>query len=74
MLSGVNTDCKDRRIIQNLYRKQTTNIVTTTGISGELEVKRGAKQGCVLSTVLFNLYTDKIFKDDLAGVLIAETI
>ena len=68
MLSGVNIDSKDRRIIQNLYWKQTASVLTSTGTSEEFEVKRGVRQGCVLSPILFNLYTDKIFKDDLAGV------
>ena len=68
ILSGVNIDSKDRRIIQNLYWKQTASVLTSTGTSEEFEVKRGVRQGCVLSPILFNLYTDNIFKDDLKGV------
>ena len=68
ILSGVNIDSKDRRIIQNLYWKQTASVLTSTGTSEEFEVKRGVRQGCVLSPILFNLYTDNIFEDDLKEV------
>ena len=43
ILSGVNIDSKDRRIIQNLYWKQTASVLTSTGTSEEFEVKRGGK-------------------------------
>ena len=68
ILSEINIHSKDRRIIQNLYWEQTASIVTETGTSEEFEVKRGVRQGCVLSPMLFNLYTEKIFKEDLNGV------
>ena len=36
---------------------------TEHGITEEFQVKKGVRQGCVLSPHLFNLYTEKIFKE-----------
>ena len=34
---------------------------TEDGLSPEIHIKRGVRQGCVLSPCLFNLYTEDIF-------------
>ena len=34
---------------------------TEEGLSPEIHIKRGVRQGCVLSPCLFNLYTENIF-------------
>ena len=41
-------------------------------ITEEFKIKKGARQGCVLSPNLFNLYTEKIFREvkDMKGVVI----
>ena len=41
-------------------------------MSESLKIKRGVRQGCVLSPSLFNLYTEHIFReiDELPGVKI----
>ena len=43
---------------------------TEHGITEEFQVKKGVRQGCVLSPSLFNLYTEKIFREieDMEGV------
>ena len=39
-------------------------------MTSEFKIKRGARQGCILSLNLFNLYTEKIFRkvEDMKGV------
>ena len=34
---------------------------TEDGLSPDIHIKRGVRQGCVLSPCLFNLYTENIF-------------
>ncbi len=34
---------------------------TEDGLSPDIRIKRGVRQGCVLSSCLFNLYTENIF-------------
>ena len=60
------------QIIIKLYWDQTAAVRTESGVSIEFEIKKGVRQGCVLSPILFNLYTEKIFREveDLNGVKI----
>ena len=39
-------------------------------MTSELEIKKGVRQGCVLSPNLFNLYTENIFREveDMKGI------
>ena len=54
----------------NLYWNQTASIKTEDGESSSFPIKRGVRQGCVLSPSLFNVYTETIFKEfeELPGV------
>ena len=57
-------------MIQNLNLNQTASIMLEDGESDSFDIKRGVRQGCILSPKLFNLYTEDIFKqaDKLPGV------
>ena len=53
-----------------MYWKQTAVVRTEHGITEEFQMKKGIRQGCVLSPHFFNLYIKKIFRDieDMEGV------
>ena len=53
-----------------MYWEQTAVVRTEHGITEEFQIKKGVRQGCVLSPSLFNLYTEKIFREieDMEGV------
>ena len=53
-----------------MYWEQTTVVRSEHGITEEFQTKKGVRQGCVLSPSLFNLYTEKIFREieDMEGV------
>ena len=69
-LNKLEIDGKDLTLIKNLYWNQTASIRTEDGYSGSFPIKRGVRQGCVLSPHLFNVYTEIIFRDfdDIPGV------
>lgn len=61
-LSSIGVRGRDLRFIQNLYWKQKAYIRLENGLSGQVKIKRGVRQGCILSPILFNLYTAIIFR------------
>ena len=71
-LKTTDIDQSDIALIANLYWEQDTKIRIGNDMSESLKIKRGVRQGCVLSPSLFNLYTEHIFRqiDELPGVKI----
>ena len=71
-LTDIRIDGKDIRLIESLYSTQKAYIRLEENMSDEVKIKRGVRQGCVLSPCLFNLYTEKIFRqiEDCKGVTI----
>jgi len=55
-----------------MYWEQTAVVRTKTGVSSGFKIKNGVRQGCVLSPNLYNLYTEKIFREieGIPGVVI----
>jgi len=56
------------RIISNLYWNQRAVIRVDGELSEEVLIKRGVRQGCVLSPLLFNIYLEFIFREALEGI------
>ena len=63
---------KELQIITELYWEQRAVIRTGKSITAEFEIKKGVRQGCVLSLMLLNLYTEKIFREveNMTGITI----
>lgn len=74
ILKNARLDDKDLRIITKLYWNQTASVRLEGGNTDEIRILRGVRQGCVLSSLLFNLYAEQIFNEALenieAGILI----
>ena len=62
LLEGLNLDGKDLRFLRNLYWEQTACIRVGKDTSQYTNIKRGVRQGCVLSPDLFNLYSEMILR------------
>ena len=43
------------RLIVNLYWKQSGKVRYEGGMTRDIEIRKGVRQGCVLSPILFNL-------------------
>ena len=75
-LSGIGVDGKDLRLIAKMYWdsqwEQTGMVKIEGGITSEFKIKKGVRQGCVLSSSLFNLYTEQIFRE--VGVMKGVTV
>ena len=71
-LSGTEVDDNDIAVIAHLYWQQITRIRKGSDLTEPVQIKRGVRQGCVLSPVIFNLYTEHIFRktNHITGVKI----
>ena len=67
MLSKLNIDAKDLRILRNLYWEQTAAIRVDNECSKYSTIQRGVRQGCVMSPDLFNLYSEIILRKTSAN-------
>ena len=61
-LSATKVDVNDIAVIAHLYWQQITRTRNGSDLTEPVKIKRGVCQGCVLSPVIFNLYTEHIFR------------
>ncbi|GFR57421.1 retrovirus-related Pol polyprotein LINE-1 [Elysia marginata] len=57
----------ERRLLVDLYWNQTAQVKTNSGTAEDINILRGVTQGCVLSPALFNLCTEFLLQEALAG-------
>ena len=63
MLQQIGIDDKDYRIIHTLYFQQKAAIKLTKDLSHWIDIRRGVRQGCVMSTDFFNFYSEFILRE-----------
>ena len=63
ILNKLDIDGKDLRILSNLYWRQTATVKIDGEHSEETPIRRGVRQGCILSPDLFNLYSENILRE-----------
>src|SRR5574337_808282 len=51
-------------LLRNLYASQETTVRTGHGTTDWFQVRKGVRQGCILSPCLFNLYAEYIMRND----------
>jgi len=67
VLKGTGIDWRERRLISNLYISQRVKVRMNRGETRSVKIGRRVRQGCCLSPVLFNLYSECLTKEDLEG-------
>ena len=72
ILDELDIDGKDLRVVRNLYWNQNATVRIEGEYSEYNEIKRGVRQGCVMSPDLFNLYSEIILRnlEDMPGIRI----
>ena len=63
ILKNLMLDGKDLRVIQNLYWNQRAAVRIANDKSSWQDIRRGVRQGCVLSPDLFNIYSEVIMNE-----------
>jgi hypothetical protein len=61
-LKMIKIDYRNRRIIRELSKHQTTSI-KIKGCKSEATIRKGVRLGCNLSTMLSNIYTEKAINE-----------
>lgn len=65
ILQEVGIDDRDLQIIKNLYWNQQASVKIGQNTSETIAIRRGVRQGCIMSPLLFNLYSEYIFREAL---------
>ena len=63
-------------LLRNLYAGQEATVITEHGTTDWFQIGKGVRQGCILSSCLFNLYAEYItrnagLEETQAGIKIA---
>lgn len=67
ILMSIGIDEKEIQCIKNLYWNQSARIQINGEFSDEIAISKGVRQGCILSPLLFNIYSEKIFRESVEG-------
>jgi len=68
ILKETGIDWRERRLISNLYMAQSVKVRLNRGEARSVKIGRGVREGCCLSPILFNLYSECLTKEALEGL------
>jgi hypothetical protein len=67
ILKGTGSDWHERRLISNLYMAQSVKVRLNRKETSNVKIGGGVTQGCCLSPILFNLYSEYLTEEALEG-------
>ena len=50
-------------VLRNMYAGQEATVITRHGTTDWFQIRKGIRQGCILSLCLFNLYAEYIMRN-----------
>ena len=68
ILKRIGIDWRKRRLISKLYMEQKVKVRLDREERRSVQIGRGVRQGCCLSPILFNLYSECLTKEALDGL------
>ena len=68
VIKRIGIDWRERRLIRKLYMEQKVKERLDREETRSVQIGRGVRQGCCLSPILFNLYSECLTKDALDGL------
>ena len=68
MLKRIVIDWRERRLIRKLYMVQKVKVRLDRRKTRRVQTGRGVRQGCSLSPIMFNLYSECLTKEALDGL------
>jgi hypothetical protein len=68
ILKATGIDWRERRLISKLYMVQKVKVRLDRGETASVQIGRGVRQGCCLSPILFNSYSECFTKEALDGL------
>jgi len=68
ILKEIGIGWHERRLISNLYMVRSVKVRLNQGETRSVKIGRGVRQGCCLSPILFNLYSEYLTKEALEGL------
>ena len=68
ILKRTGVDWRERKLISKLYMDQRVKVRLDRGEIRSVQIGRGVRQGCCLSPILFNLYSECLTKEALDGL------
>jgi hypothetical protein len=68
ILKKTGIDWRERRLISNLYMAQSVKVRLNRGDKRSVKIGAGVRQGCSLSPILFNMYSEYLTKEALEGL------
>ena len=63
ILADIGVDWRDRNLIVELYINQKAFVVAVETLSEACSIRRGVRQGCSLSPLLFIIYDEAMFRE-----------
>jgi len=67
ILKETGIDWRGKRLISKLYMTQSVKVRLNRGETRSVKIGRGVRQGCRLSPILFNFYSECLTKEALEG-------